>query len=721
MSIIGGGQACRLVRTGVLMASASLLAPPAFACQVAQQGDSGTDSPTVVVQGKTPEVVHKIDRSVYDMKDNPRAATGSVSDVLSTLPSVAVDANGNVSVRGASVQIMVDGKPSAALKGANLATALQTMPANSIARIEVITNPGAEFRTDAATVINIITRRVSGKGPTGTLTLNAGTAGRYNATIAGEATAGRWTFSGSASQREDQRSNYIFVDRITTDTNGDLLTHFVQDSRVKVRIHVTQLDGSLGYAAGDNDTLSLAGNVTVRNRPRRDSDGYVFLDPAGAVTEAYVNHARGRQYFNSASLNGTWKHKGLKDGETFTVQLRHEEDENLRDYSYDRVITVPVSPDLLYRRAHGGRELIDDLDADYVLPLGSDRQFKAGASLQYDRLANSNLATTTDGVTGLATVDASLTNTFLIDQRLAAAYVDYQQPVGRWVVEGGLRVETMQTRLRPAHDAAATVVSNTQWAPSLYLSRTIDDARKVHFGYSHRIDRPEPDQLNPLEYALDAQDLLIGNPYLKPGQTESLEAGYDYAGKALNVSGTLYARRLRDTVVDYHYYRNPGDTILVTSYTNTGSGHSEGADLSLTFKPSGPFSYTLNTNIFNLSQTTPIGGASVEHSVASHISKATLTWTPRPADSLQIQAQLNGKTLSAQGVSSGVNMLNLNYSHKISPRLKLVVSATDVLNSVRIDQLLSTGTFRDNTRIVIPGQVVYFGLTYRMGAIDGKG
>ncbi len=710
----------RKVWTGCLMVSVSAWALPVMAEDTAKP----SDTQTVVVQGQSSGVVHRIDRSVYDMKDNPRAATGSVSDVLSTLPSVSVDANGNVSVRGGSVQVMVDGKPSAALKGANLATALQSMPANSIARIEVITNPGAEFRTDAGTVINIITRKATGRAATGTLSVNAGPAARYNATLAGEATRGKWTFSGSISQREDQRANYITVDRITTDGSngllGGLLSHFEQDSRVKVRIHMTALDGGITYTADDNDSLSLAGNVTVRNRPRNDSDGYVFLDPMGTVTGAYVNHARGRQYFNVASLNGTWKHKGNRDGETLTVQLRHEEDENLRDYRYDRVITVPVSPDLLYRRAHGGRELTDDLDADYVLPLGTDRQFKAGTSIEYSRVSNANLSTTTDAGTGAETIDAALTNRFLIDQRLSAAYADYQQPLGKWIVEGGLRVETMQTRLRLSHAAPAIVVSDTQWAPSLYLSRALTDAQKLHFGYSHRIDRPDADQLNPLEFVLDAEDVQIGNPYLKPGQTDSFEAGYDYSAKGVNFAGSVYGRRLRDTVIDYYYYRHPGDTILVTSYTNAGQGHSEGVDLSLTLKPRGKVSYQLNTNIFNLSQTTPVNGTMIERSLTGHITKATLTWTPWPADTVQVQALVNGKTLSAQGVTSGAQMLNLNYSHKVSARLKLVATASDVLNSVRIDQLIRTDTFRDRTRIVIPGQVVYVGLTYRMGAIDGR-
>ena len=641
--------------------------------------------------------------------------------MLNTLPSVAVDTNGNVSVRGASVQVLIDGKPSAALKGANLATALQSMPANTVARIEVVTNPGAEFHTDAATVINIITRPVTGKAPTGTLAVNAGTAARYNATLSGEATAGKWTFSGSLSSREDQRSNYIMVDRITTTPDGALLTHFAESNRLKVRIHMTLLDGTMTYAATDRDSLSLNGDITLRNRPRRDGDQITFFDPTGTVIGDTTTYGFGRQYFNIAALAGAWKHKGTRDGETLTVQARHEEDENLRDFRYDEVIRVPASPDAFYRREHGGREMTDDLSVDYVLPLGPDKPFKAGADWLSDRADNANLSTTTDAATGLETVDPALTNRFLIDQTLSSAYGDYQQPLGKWVVEGGLRVEEMQTRLRPAYDTPALSISNTQWAPSLYLSRPLSDTRKLHFSYSHRIDRPTADQLNPLDFVIDAQDIQAGNPYLKPGQTESFEAGYDYAVKGVNLSGTLYARQLRDTIVQDNYYRHPGDTVLITSYVNGGHGASDGADLALTLKPAGKVSYSLNTDIFTLSQTAPVDGKDFRQSVTSHITKATLTWTPTSIDNLQLQALLNGRTLAAQGTISGQNMLNLNYSRTLSPRAKFVITATDLLDSVRLNLLIHTDQFRDHTKINIPGEVIYAGFSYKLGALDAKG
>jgi len=708
---------------GALFGAVSFLALPAIAQQSDPAAKPSTTVPstTVIVTGKAPEVVHKIDRSVYDLRNNPQAQTGSVSDVLTTLPSITVDANGNVSVRGASVQVLVDGKPSAALKGANLAAALQSMPANTVARIEVITNPGAEFHTDAATVINIITRKASGKGPTGTLIANAGTAARYNATLSGEITQGKWTLSGSVSPRQDQRSNYVTDDRITTGADGSVPSHSIESNRLKVRINMTTLDGGLAYAATDRDSLSLSGDITLRNRPRRDADRITYLDGGDAVIGDSTTYGDGRQYFNVASLAGTWKHKGARDGETLTVEARHEEDENLRDYRYDQVTDVPPSPDTLYRRAHGSREMTDDLSADYVLPLGTDRQFKAGADLLSDRADNSDLATTTDDVTLVETIDPALTNRFLIDQTLASAYADYQQPLGKWIVEGGLRVEALQTSLRQTMTVPALVLSNTQWAPSLYLSRSLSEASKLRFSYSHRIDRPDADQLNPLAYELDPQDIQVGNPYLKPGQIESFEAGYDYTSKPVTFAGTLYARQLRDTVTQYNYFQNPGDTVLITSYINAGHGASDGLDLSLTLRPAGPVSYSLNSDIFDVSQSAPVNGNLFSQSIVSHIDKASLTWAPSAADSLQLQALLNGKTLTAEGTTSGMNMLNVNYSRKVSPRLKLVVTASDVLNSVRVEQLIRTDQFSDHTVIRIPGQVVYVGLSYKLGAADGQG
>ena len=162
----------------------------------------------IVVQGHHSDVVHRIDRTVYSLANNPVAASGSMSDVLDTLPQVSVDPSGNVSVRGGSVQILVDGKPSAAFRGDNLAATLQAMPANTVARIEVITNPGPEFRSNAPTVINIVTKHTNNQAPTGDLIVNIGDSARYNGTLSGSVGVGQYVRRArhpAASQRRPQR------------------------------------------------------------------------------------------------------------------------------------------------------------------------------------------------------------------------------------------------------------------------------------------------------------------------------------------------------------------------------------------------------------------------------------------------------------------------------------------------------------------------------------
>ncbi len=699
---------------GTVAGSAIMIAIAVALPLRAQSTNQDKGPTTVVVNAKPPSVVHKIDRSVYDLKDNPQATTGSVSDVLNTLPSVNVDTNGNVSVRGTSVQIMVDGKPSAALKGANLASALQAMPANTVARIEVVTNPGAEFHSDAATVINIITKKSGTKAPTGGIIINAGNGDRGNLTLSGAAGGGKWSFNGSLSQREDLRLNRIAVDRVTSIP----ATHMVETSQFDVRVHVTALDGTASYAFSDTDTLSVNGNVTLRNRPRRDIDHIAFLDTAGRVIGDSTTFARGRQSFNVQSLNSTWKHTGPRDGETLTLQARHQDNENLRDYRYNEVFAVPLSADNLYRRLRTEREIVDDLNGDYILPLGKDIQFKTGFDIQYDRDQNYNLSTTTPA-TGGETVIPSLTNRYLIDQTLSAAYVDYQHPLGKWVIDGGLRVENMQTRLRQAREATAITTSDVQWSPSLYLSRDLTTKSKLKLSYSHRIDRPATEQLNPLEAPLDAQDVQIGNPYLRPGQTESFEVGYDYTTSPVNFSGTLYGRQLRDTIIQTTYYRNPGDTVLVTSYTNAGHGTMAGLDMSLELHPSAKLRYNMSSDIYHISQTVDVDGAALKQSLTTHHTKASVTLTPSAQDSLQIVAILNGKALVAAGTMTGFNLVNLTYTHKISPRLKMIVTGSDVLNTTHIDELIRTSQYRDHTLIKIPGQTVYIGIDYKLGAVRG--
>jgi len=269
-------------------------------------------STTVVVTAKTPPVVHKIDRSVYDLKAIPQAQSGTVADVLNTLPSVMVDHNGSVTVRGGSVQVLIDGKPSAALRGANLATTLQSMPANTIDKIEVITNPGAEFRTDAQTVINIVTKKNRNRKPSADLNVSTAVqAERYNGTLSGSVGIGKWTFNGTVALRQDSNDQSVSFDRSALDpATGSVLSHMVSTQTMIAHWRARSLDGGASYTAGDKDTLSLNGHVSDFKRESQPDTALVRLDALGRVIGQSTTLSNGPLTFDADSLTGTWRHPG---------------------------------------------------------------------------------------------------------------------------------------------------------------------------------------------------------------------------------------------------------------------------------------------------------------------------------------------------------------------------------------------------------------------------
>jgi len=691
----------------------------------AQEGPAPAPKPdaapstTVVVTAKTPPVVHKIDRTVYDLKSIPQAQSGTVADVLNTLPSVMVDHNGSVTVRGGSVQVLIDGKPSAALRGANLATTLQSMPANTIDKIEVITNPGAEFRTDAQTVINIVTKKNRNRKPSADL--NASTAvqaERYNGTLSGSVGIGKWTLNGALALRQDMNNWAYDSDRSALDpATGSALSHMVSTQTMIAHWRARSLDGGASYAAGDKDTLSLNGHVSDFKRESKPDTALIQLDASGRVIGRSTTLSSGPLTFDADSLTGTWRHQGGRDGETFTLLVKHEENDLVDDQAYHVRQDLPVAPLQAYSRQRNERGLTDEISGDYVLPLATDTQFKAGFDIEQDQAQAYLRATDTDPASGVVTLDPSLTNRFLSAQVLGAAYVDYQHPLGKWLVEGGLRVENLTTTLGATRGALHAAAPDLEWSPSLFLSRELTPHQKIKFTYSRRVDRPAPQQLNAAPIQPDAEDIQVGNPSLRPARTDSFEAGYDYTTRPVTFSGTAYVRQVHDQIVQYSYFAHPGDTVLISSFENAGWTARQGLDMSLDLHPSPKVAYSLSSDIYHVAQTAPVGGVAFRQSIVSHFTRATITLNPTAKDEIQLMDMLIGPNLTADGHSVQASTLSLSYSRKLSDRLKFVASYRNILNTWHFTEIDRTPQLSSNTRWRPHDDTLFIGLDYRFGAV----
>ncbi|MEA1675456.1 TonB-dependent receptor plug domain-containing protein [Nitrospirillum sp. BR 11163] len=338
----------------------------------------------ITVTATPPEAMHLDDRTVYDLTNNLQAkGGGSVADVLTALPAVSVDPAGKVRVHGAAVTVMVDGKPSAALRGMPLATALQSMPANTIAKIEVITDPGPEFREDAGIVINLVTRKPRTSAAKADLGVGIGPQGRRSGSAAGSVGLGAWTFSGSADVRDDIRYDLLDVDRTAKNADGSAAGRLVEHRSTFVPYTNTTGALTVSYAASDHDTLSLGGEGALRHRPRQYQNDLGVYGPDGGVTSRSVTQDRAPQHFDHASLTGDYVRKGVFGGDTLTVKASHEDHETLRDQTDDQLFQVPASVEDIYRQRHTEHELIDTVSGDYVLPLPREEQLKLGFEVEF--------------------------------------------------------------------------------------------------------------------------------------------------------------------------------------------------------------------------------------------------------------------------------------------------------------------------------------------------
>ncbi len=675
-------------------------------------GTTGTT--TVVVNARTPPVVHKADRTVYNLQDNTFAVTGSVSDVLSTLPSVYVDPRGGVTVHGATAQIYVDGKPAPAFRG-NLAVALQAMPANTVAEIEVITNPGPEFRSDAHTIINLVTKKPHGQSPAGELTVNVGADAKYDQTLLGSFGVGKWTFNGSIGLRQDRNTYTEGQNRVSLDASGNPASQLVENEAASKHLDSTTLDGTTTYSATSNDSVSLAIDATSRLGERRMNDAFAISSPVTAAAAETDTTSYGPYHSGTLSLTGTYKHTDPTGG-NFTLRGMHEEDDSFQDYRYDQVDLTPVAPNVLDRSADFQRALTDNLTGDYVRTPGTDTEFKSGFDVESARIQFYNLGSTIDAATGTETLDPAFTQRFLADDRMAAAYASYQAPLGKWLILGGLRVENMLTRLTDARADGYSQISDTFWSPSLFLSRNLTTDSKIRFSYSRHITRPQNQSLDPTPVFEDPNDVYQGNPNLKPSSEDSYEANYNLTTKPFSLDATAYYRDTANAFTDYAYAQTPKSNVLVWSTENAGRSQRSGLDFSLGFHPSKAVEINLSTDLYGSSMDAPYDGLNIHQAIGSYLTKAALTWQGTSEDNVQLNYQVWGPQLIAEGTQSGAQWLGVTYEHKLGAKLKVTASVFDVLDSVKYHETQRPPQFQDVASYFYPRRSAYIGLDYKFGA-----
>ena len=686
----------------------------------ASSQSSSSDNTTVTIVGQKPPVQHKIDRDVYDVSKDPQAQTGSASDVLQNVPSVSVDNQGNVALRGNSnVKVYVNGKPSAEMEGDNRATALDAMSGGDIDSVEVITNPSAQFGADTGGgIINLVLKRNRRPGASGNVRVNLGDNGRYNTAFSGNYTKGPMTLSLSLSKREDVRTTINTGENIRTDPVTGAVTDFKQNGVGTTPRDSNSINLGMDYNLSDYDTLSLSANGSHNPLGGINDSHTVVIDAAGATTQDYQRNSRIDGAQNNDSLQAQIDHRGKSPGEDLKVTFRHSESGSNTDTNYIDTYAVPAQPDALDRVEKTTDTRIDDFSGDYVHPVGDTQALGAGWDLQVSNADYINYRSLSHAPGTPEVADSNYTNHFRLGQTVSALYFTWQTPLGhKWNALFGLRAEDTNLDVEQLTSGLYRQVNYLNWSPSLHLTYPLSDSTNLRLSYTHKIRRPISNELNPFITYRDAFDVSAGNPNLKPQQIDSYEA--KVSGK--NWSGGVYYNYSTHTIITTDTYLS--NSVLLTTQENGGRSQSVGGEYQFNANLTKTIAFDASLNVYyqKLDSVDPFTHLPAESKGTSYSNRGRVTWSPTPKDQFQAVAIFNGPRLQAQGNQSGFNMLNLTYTRILTPKLKLLVTDNDALNSMKFHSAVRNSNIDSVRDINIQGRVIYIGLSYSFGGAKDRG
>jgi outer membrane receptor protein involved in Fe transport len=691
---------------------------PAFAQSDAKAKPATKEPETAVadvaVTAGRQAVTTSIDRKSYSVARDLQSTSGSVADVLRNLPSVDVDVDGNVSLRGQSVEILIDGKPSAMFKGQLRNTTLQQLPANTLETIEVMTNPSAEFRPDGSGgIINLVTKKPVKIGKTGSVQGAIGSYGRGQVGATGAVNKGKATWTANLGARVIPQRQTMQGQETRLNPVSGLRTDSVSASAQEVEVRNANATVALDYELSARDRVNLSATLVEGDGELAHAvNTGVRRDGAGTVIEDLTLRPSGDVDFNTTQLSALWRHTFAEPGRLLTVNGRYSEagsKSGIRlpfDYA-----AGPADRDELRLQDLETSEL--DLSVNYTLPLPGSAVFKAGYEFQRAGVVYDTFSSSTDPVTGVTTPQPNITNVFATAQNNHQAFVTYQRPFGKLSVLGGLRLEEAGLDYDQRTTAIVGEDSYFEVHPSLHLQYAATDTQKLTLSYSHRIQRPDYSQLNPFVAYYDDYNASSGNPLLRPTETHSFEAGWQWVAPKATLGATAFYRQNYNTIGPVSRYLTP--TVLLQTFENQGTSTSAGVDLSATGRLWTKVNYNLGATVFrNEIERSSLAGGGTKSAV-SYTAKGNVDYRATDKDLLQVRLNYSGKALNSQGYRKPFGSVDLGYQRKIRPDLIITATANDIFESVKFTTVTDTPSLQAVSTSFPIGRTFSLGISKQFG------
>jgi len=666
----------------------------------------------VTVTARKPMLNTGIDRKVYNVSQDIMSQGGSASDILKNIPSLEVDIEGQVSLRGSTdVTILINGRPSP-LMGRSRAEALQQLPANSIERIEIITNPSARYRPDGSSgIINIVLKKNIKSGFNGSITTNAGNRDRYNGNISLNYKPGKFNLSGSYGVRKDNRMRQNEINREYPEPNGSTWFDENNQSYFRPLSHFVMLGAD--YELSDRNSFGTSFNYLKRTLVRNDVANKFFYDNSRVLTDRYDRLRYGPELETEKDVTVYWQHNFVKEDEELRVEFNASTSDEEEDNHFTDINIFPAAPSAFDNTLIRTGDNQQQLTVDYSSPLAEDSKLEVGYAGSFMQQDLDFYGEYFDTAQAVFVKDLVKSNRFLYNESVHAVYSTYQRSYEKFSYELGLRAELVN--FKGDLVTKDSLVSNDYFKifPTLHLAYMLKNG-ELQLNYSRRINRPEGDELNPFPEYQDPLNLRAGNPKLLPEIIHSVEFGYKWQNKNFSFVPSLYYRYRQHGFTTVIIPLN--DSVLLTTEENLSNDQSAGLELILSAKAGTFFNANLSSNIFYNQIDASDLGYSNKKSIVTLSTNFNSTFSFAQNTMMQASCNFRSARLTPQGKVYPSFVFNAGMRQDLfKKKLSITLTVSDFFKTQRQKTEYNTTYLKQLSVGRRDARVIYLGISYRFG------
>ncbi|MGB7786521.1 MAG: TonB-dependent receptor [Salinimicrobium sp.] len=698
----------------------------------------------VVVTAETTQVEVRLDKKIYNIGKDLTTAGGTVADALNNVPSVAVDIEGGISLRGnENVRILINGKPSA-MAGFGNTDVLSQLPAEAIERVEVITSPSARYDAEGtAGILNIILKKEKTLGFNGSVSARLGHPDQVGLSANVNLRTDKFNIFNTTGFRYFDAPGNSFSDtryfQYIDDETGELV-----DPRIKRSIEdrtYNRLNRNFYTSLGAEYYITDMSSLTASIFYRYGEDEDVTTNNSTEITdEGILKTLRKENQFeddNSYQFALNYINKFNDSGHQLTADFQYERDEETQNADINEVInsnTTKIDPFFPLEKTFTTETQNEYLiQADYVKPIGEDAQFEAGYRGNFEEEVTDYELRLEDETTGNLEIDP-LTNVFTYTENVNSFYSQYGNKFGEFSFLLGLRLEN--TQLKGKIDSGLTeeqlqeefkIPIDTDFDnnylglfPTVNLIYELGEQENITLGYNRRINRPRGWFINPFPSRASRTNIFQGNPNLQPAFSNAFDLGYLKRWKKLTLTSSVYYQHETDSFERVEQsstvLEDDGTTtqIIRTIPINLSTNSRLGAEAGLLYNPTKWLRLNGSFNFFQFDTDGEYNGVDYSAKNTSYYgrfsSKVSLPWKI----DWQTNAFYRGASEDAQRKTEGLLSIDMAMSKELfNDNASLTLNIRDLLNARKRESFTTTEFFERDSRFQWRQRSITLSFTYR--------